>query len=222
MRNKNVVYILKNPSFPQLVKIGYADDVEVRLRVLNSNPGLPYAFRIYATYEVDHRLQDREIHIIFDQLNSSLRCREMINGRERVREFYQMSAEKAYAIFEAMAKFSGTLDRLHRFELTPEAQAEEEDAEEVLALPLHRHHFKDITFHSSLTGKSYDSKTKEDGSLGIYEHDTHSEVISFSRPSKKQIIRAAVNDLGGNGDNSKTLYQLMHILEKLVMQSENI
>ena len=27
MKDKNVIYILTNPSFSQLVKIGYADDV---------------------------------------------------------------------------------------------------------------------------------------------------------------------------------------------------
>lgn len=32
MANKGVIYILTNPSFPQYVKIGYADNVESRLR----------------------------------------------------------------------------------------------------------------------------------------------------------------------------------------------
>ena len=31
MEHKGVIYILTNPSFPQFVKIGYADDVEERL-----------------------------------------------------------------------------------------------------------------------------------------------------------------------------------------------
>ena len=30
--NSGVIYILTNPSFPEYVKIGYADDVERRLR----------------------------------------------------------------------------------------------------------------------------------------------------------------------------------------------
>ncbi|MBQ5310707.1 MAG: GIY-YIG nuclease family protein, partial [Oscillospiraceae bacterium] len=34
------VYILVNPAFPNLVKIGYADDVQKRLKTLNSNSGL--------------------------------------------------------------------------------------------------------------------------------------------------------------------------------------
>ena len=34
--NRDVIYILTNPSFPQYVKIGYADNVETRLKQLNN------------------------------------------------------------------------------------------------------------------------------------------------------------------------------------------
>ena len=34
MENKGVIYILTNPSFPEYVKIGYADDVKKRLGIL--------------------------------------------------------------------------------------------------------------------------------------------------------------------------------------------
>ena len=33
--SKGVIYILTNPSFPQYVKIGYADDVDKRLKQLD-------------------------------------------------------------------------------------------------------------------------------------------------------------------------------------------
>ena len=50
MANKNgVIYILTNPSFPDYVKIGYADDIDKRLKQLNRSECIPYAFRIYAT-----------------------------------------------------------------------------------------------------------------------------------------------------------------------------
>ena len=42
---KGYVYILTNPSFPDYVKIGYADDVEERVCVLNSRDCTPFAFR---------------------------------------------------------------------------------------------------------------------------------------------------------------------------------
>lgn len=36
MENKGVIYILTNPSFPEYVKIGYADDIETRFLPLNN------------------------------------------------------------------------------------------------------------------------------------------------------------------------------------------
>ena len=67
------IYILTNPSFPQYVKIGYADDVEKRLAQLNRSECIPFAFRIYATYEVQSRLSDLKVHSIIDKLNPNLR-----------------------------------------------------------------------------------------------------------------------------------------------------
>ncbi len=96
--NKKAIYILTNPSFPQFVKIGYADDVIDRVDRLNSNPGLPYSFRIYATYEVNERLDDLKLHKMIDALNPTLRTREEVDGKQRKREFFAMSAEVAYNI----------------------------------------------------------------------------------------------------------------------------
>ena len=44
MKNKNgVIYILTNPSFPEYVKIGYATNIEDRLKQLNRSETIPYA-----------------------------------------------------------------------------------------------------------------------------------------------------------------------------------
>ena len=51
MNDAGVIYILTNPSFPEYVKIGYADDLDKRLQQLKSSECIPYAFRVYATYE---------------------------------------------------------------------------------------------------------------------------------------------------------------------------
>ena len=214
---KGYIYILTNPSFPQFVKIGYANNVEERVETLNRNPGLPYSFRVYATYEVYERLEDLKIHKIIDSLNPTLRCQEEVNGKSRVREFFTMSAETAYSIFESIAEISGTKNRLHKWTATKQEKAEEENAEEIRELKNNRHNFKAVTFYSSLTNKKYDSRPNLDGTLGIYEHDTGLEVVSFSNPSKKQIVRTALLDLGLEADNSKTLYQLMHMLEKAIL-----
>lgn len=109
---KGYIYILTNPSFPEWVKIGYADDVEQRVKQLNRSECTPFGFRIFATYEVNVRLTDMKIHSIIDKLNPDLRSRETINGKKRVREFYAMTAEDAYDLFDAMAEIHGTKDKL--------------------------------------------------------------------------------------------------------------
>lgn len=47
-----VIYILTNQSFPEYVKIGYADDVDRRLEQLNRSECIPFAFRLYSYYKV--------------------------------------------------------------------------------------------------------------------------------------------------------------------------
>ena len=127
MENCNgVIYILTNPSFPQYVKIGYADDIDRRLAQLNRSECIPFAFRVYATYEVPSRLSDLKIHSIIDSLRSDLRSIDNFNGQKRVREFYAMSPEDAYSILEAMADIHDCRDKLKKYEMTvAEAVAEE-------------------------------------------------------------------------------------------------
>ena len=43
-KSQGVIYILANPSFPDYVKIGYADDVNKRLKELNRSECIPFAF----------------------------------------------------------------------------------------------------------------------------------------------------------------------------------
>ena len=122
---KGVIYILTNPSFDEYVKIGYADDMDARLAQLNRSECTPFAFRVYATYEVDTRLTDMKIHAMIDKLNPNLRAIDNVNGKKRVREFYAMTAEDAYGIFEAMAEIHGTTDRLKL--VKPSIEQEQED-----------------------------------------------------------------------------------------------
>lgn len=119
-----VIYILTNPSFPEYVKIGYADDMKSRLAQLNRSECTPFAFRVYATYEVDTRLTDMRLHNIIDKLNPELRAIDNVDGKKRVREFYAMTAEDAYALFEAMAEIHGTQDKL---KLNKPSKKEKED-----------------------------------------------------------------------------------------------
>lgn len=58
MDKAGVIYILTNPSFPEYVKIGYADDIDKRLQQLNRSECIPFVFRDHPTHEVDFPLSD--------------------------------------------------------------------------------------------------------------------------------------------------------------------
>lgn len=131
MNTKGCIYILTNPSFPTYVKIGYADDVNARVRQLNRTECTPFAFRVYATYAVNARLTDMKLHDIIDKLNPELRSIDNVNGKKRVREFYAMTAEDAYSLFEAMAEIHGTEANLKLWSATEKEKAEEQVADEI-------------------------------------------------------------------------------------------
>lgn len=132
------IYIMTNPSFPEYVKIGYAKDVKQRLDELNRSSAVPFAFRIYATYEVDSELSDKKLHSILDKLNPELRSTEEINGKKRVREFYAMTPEDAFDILDAIAEINGFKHRLKKWKATAEEQKEEETAKEISEAHLER------------------------------------------------------------------------------------
>ena len=96
---KGYIYILTNPSFPNLVKIGYAKDVERRVKELNRSSCIPFSFRIYGYYKVNTELSDKALHNIIDKINPDLRAIEPQEGnrKERKREFYEMSPEDAFS-----------------------------------------------------------------------------------------------------------------------------
>lgn len=128
---KGVIYILTNRSFPEYVKIGYTDDIRRRLKQLNQSECIPFAFRVYATLEVSSRLSDKKIHAIIDNLNSDLRATDTVGGHKRVREFYAMTPEKAYAVLKSLAEFMGCPEKLRL------AAKSDGDSDKELAAPAH-------------------------------------------------------------------------------------
>ena len=148
MDKTGVIYILTNPSFPEYVKIGYADDIEKRLQQLNRSECIPFAFRVYATYEVSSRLSDLKIHSIIDKLNPNLRSIENFNGKQRVREFYAMSPEDAYSILEAIAEIHGCADKLKLATMDEAEKQAEETAQEIDA----EHKERQSPFRFSMCG----------------------------------------------------------------------
>jgi translation initiation factor IF-2 len=131
MEKSGYIYILTNPSFPEYVKIGYADDVEKRLEQLNRSECVPFAFKVYATYRVSTRLTDVKVHDIIDKLNPGLRAIEEYNGKKRVREFYAMSAQDAYSLLEAIAAINGLEGNLKKTEQTLQDEEDEREAEQI-------------------------------------------------------------------------------------------
>lgn len=131
MAIQGYIYILTNPSFKEYVKIGYADNVENRLKQLNNSECIPYAFRVYATYEVEEKLTDKKIHSLIDQLNPNLRSIDNVGGKIRVREFYAMAPEKAYSILETIAILGGHKERLKLWEPSVKERKEEDLAQEI-------------------------------------------------------------------------------------------
>ena len=129
--SQGVIYILTNPSFPDYVKIGYADDVSKRLKELNRSECIPFAFRLYAYYEVPRRLTDMKLHQMIDKLNPNLRSIEEFDGKTRKREFYNMTPADAYSILETIAQINGLEDYLVLVKPSAKQLKDEEEAEKI-------------------------------------------------------------------------------------------
>ena len=125
------IYILTNPSFPEYVKIGCADDVDKRLNQLNRTECTPFAFRLYATYEVPNRLADKKLHSLLDMFDANLRAVDELNGKKRVKEFYAMQPDKAYHALELIAELTDTTDRLILHEKSNKDKTEDELANSI-------------------------------------------------------------------------------------------
>lgn len=213
---KGYVYILINPSFPEYVKIGYADDVEQRVEKLNRSECTPFAFRIYATLEVPGRLKDLSLHNLIDKLNPGLRSIDRVDGKIRKREFYAISAEDAYEILELIADIWNASDKLKHWTKSSEEKAEEQAAAKITKLAKNRHHFKAIEFICSLTGHKYAGRANEDGVLEIVDLNTNEVVPNNANPSKKTILGVALEDLGQSIDGIDTTYQRYRLLQKIL------
>lgn len=127
----DVIYILTNPAFKEYVKIGYTDNLAERLSNLNRKSAVPFAFRVYAVYEVPTQRTDTRIHAIIDQLNPSLRSREEIDGKSREREFFAMTPEEAYSLLENIAAIHGRTDKLHLIAPTADELRDERAANDI-------------------------------------------------------------------------------------------
>lgn len=173
---KGYIYIMTNPSFKEYVKIGYANDVQQRLDEFNRSSAVPFAFRVYATYEVDSALSDKKLHAILDKLNPDLRSIEEVDGKKRVREFYAMTPEDAYAILEAIAEINNYKHRLKKWKATAEEKKEEEIAQEISEA--HQERMAQFTFSmcNIVVGEQIEfwrSNTEASGIMCVVADDKH-------------------------------------------------
>ncbi len=97
---------------------------------MNASSAVPFAFRLYATYEVNKKLTDKGLHNLIDQLNPELRTIDEVDGKKRVREFYAMSREDAYSLLESIAKISGTERKLKKIAPSSSETKDEKKANE--------------------------------------------------------------------------------------------
>lgn len=197
---RGIIYLMST-VVDGLIKIGKTNNFENRMRLLEKNGyynivGLKRQFAIEVE---DYDEKEQLIHNIFSksQIGDS--------------ELFSIDIDLAKQLLSA---FDGKIvypkeSRDKIFEKATNAVLEKEETKN-----LNRHHFKGVKFFSSLTNKSYYTKTNNKGTLGVYEFDTDIEIPNNSNPSKKQILLKACIDLNITISNNETLYQLAHKLEK--------
>lgn len=198
---KGIIYIMSS-AVEGLIKIGKTDNFESRMRHLEKNgygniTGLKREFAIEVE---DCSEKETLLHSIFSK------------SRISDSELFSVDIDLAKQLLSA---FDGRIvypkkDKKEIFEKATDAVEEKE-------LKLNRHHFKEIDFKSSLTGKEYHGGTGEDGTLAIIDKATGNEIPNNSKPSKRDILGQAIKDLGGKITKKETLYQRYHKLSKLVL-----
>lgn len=94
-----IVYLLTNPTMPDLVKIGRTKDLEERLRQLSTHSGVPVPFECFYACEVADSVKvEKALHDAFGD--------HRINSR---REFFRLNPDRAVAILELVAIKDATL-----------------------------------------------------------------------------------------------------------------
>ena len=198
---KGIIYLMST-VVDGLIKIGQTDNYENRMRFLERNGycnvvGLKREFAIEVE---DYIEKEKLIHNIFSK--SRLGDTELFS--------VDLDLDK-----QLLSAFDGNI--IYPKEKKQEIFIKATDAIEEKELARNRHHFKDITFKSSLTGKSYKGTTSEDGVLAIIDLTTNKEVENNAKPNKKAILGQAIIDLGETVNKDDTLYQRYRKLTKLVL-----
>ena len=109
-----MIYLLTNKAFQNYIKLGCTDDIGKKIKQLNRNEILPFDFQLFAEYDVDIVMTDREFCKLIDGLVPCRQEDEYSDRKENCTGFFAMSAEDGYSFLESIAKITGTTDRLKR------------------------------------------------------------------------------------------------------------
>jgi hypothetical protein len=110
---RGIVYVLTNPAMPNLLKIGFTtnEDVKVRMAQLYTSPGVPLPFVcVYAARVSNAQKVEKALHTAFGP--------SRINPR---REFFEIEPMQAIAIIKL----------LEEEDMTPKVDSEKEQIDEV-------------------------------------------------------------------------------------------
>ncbi len=127
MEKTGYIYVLTNESFHRenWVKIGYAEDVDKRVKEL-SNTSVPLPYQVYCTYEIPRikgvKDPDKLLHGLITKLNPNLRISPN-------REFFEMLPWDAYEMLLAIAQMHNRTDKLKRNEKNLVGQDTQIDSE---------------------------------------------------------------------------------------------
>ena len=89
----DIVYLLTNPTMPELVKIGMTTDLKARLQQLSGHSGVPVAFECFYACEVKSGIEvEKALHDAFGD--------HRINPK---REFFRLNPARVQAILQLLA-----------------------------------------------------------------------------------------------------------------------
>ena len=204
---KGVIY-LTSSSIVGVIKIGKTETINFKKRMdlleRNGYSNINGLKKEFAIEVDDYEEKERLLHKIFDK------------SRIANTEFFAIDIDLAKQL---LSSFDGKIiypkeSKNIIFDGATDAVKEKEE------LSLNRHHFKEIVFTSSLTCKEYKGKTSESGTLSIIDLETNKEVPNYSKPSKKEIIRQAIIDLGEKPPRINTTYTFYRELSKLIKEKK--
>lgn len=116
------IYVATNPSFSEHVKIGYAQDLAVKINQLNQNEFLPFPFVVLTAYYTDAITSDQEVYQLIDSLRPQTHTASRENESMRKKGFYAMTPSEAVNLFMCIANLTGTTDKLQNISFSTNTQ----------------------------------------------------------------------------------------------------